>query len=380
MRIAFVTETWLPSADGIITRLLATIDELRERGHEILVVAPHTPAPDRDGITVRTVPTVRFGWVYGGQRWGLPLPRVARYLAEFGPDVVHVLNPVLIGAAGAVGARALGVPLIASHHTDLVRYARDYRLGWIVPALRAHQRRLHGLAQINLATSTTGQAQLHANRIGPVGLWPAGVDQAAYRPAGPARSDDHHRRPTALYVGRIAAEKELHRLAPLAAPDSPYDLTVVGDGPARATLEQRFADRVTFTGSLSGAELARAYQEADVFVFPSTTETLGLVLLEALSSGLPVVAFDSPASRDLLRDCPAARLVRSDRNDQLIPTIGALLDSRPADDLRRVARAHVATRTWDDATQALLDHYQVAIRAAAFKSPRRARTAPALSG
>jgi glycosyltransferase involved in cell wall biosynthesis len=379
MRIAFVTETWLPSADGIITRLLASIHQLRERGHEILVIAPRTPAPELDGVRVRTVPTVRFGWVYGGQRWGLPLPRVARYLAEFGPDVVHVLNPVLIGAAGAVGARALGVPLIASHHTDLVRYARDYRLGWIVPALRAHQRRLHGLAQVNLATSTTGQGQLHANRISNVGLWPAGVDQTVYRPAE-SRQPDARRRPTALYVGRIAAEKELHRLAPLAAPDSPYQLTMVGDGPARATLQERYADRVTFTGALSGAELARAYREADVFVFPSTTETLGLVLLEALSSGLPVVAFDSPASRDLLRDCPAARLVSADRHDQLIPAMAELLDSRPADDLRREARDHVANRTWDDATLALLDHYQTAIRAAAFKSPRRARTAPVLSG
>ncbi|QGN32215.1 glycosyltransferase [Microlunatus sp. Gsoil 973] len=230
MRIAFVTETWLPSADGIITRVLATIDELRRRGHEILVVAPRTPEPEHAGVLVRTVPTIRFGWVYGGQRWGLPLPRVARYLAEFGPDVVHVLNPVLIGAAGAVSARAQGVPLIASHHTDLVRYARDYQLSWIVPALRAHQRRLHGLAHVNLATSTTGREQLHANRITNVGLWPAGVDQTAYRPADDAAEGGGRRRPTALYVGRIAAEKELHRLAPLAGPDSPYDLMIVGDG------------------------------------------------------------------------------------------------------------------------------------------------------
>nr|WP_230208365.1 glycosyltransferase [Microlunatus sp. Gsoil 973] len=126
--------------------------------------------------------------------------------------------------------------------------------------------------------------------------------------------------------------------------------------------------------------MAQAYREADVFVFPSTTETLGLVLLEALASGLPVVAFDSPASRELLRDCMAARLVPADREDQLIASVADLLDNHTPDDLRRIARAHVTNRTWDDATEMLLDHYQTAISAAAFRSPRRARTAAVLSG
>ncbi|QGN32214.1 glycosyltransferase [Microlunatus sp. Gsoil 973] len=149
---------------------------------------------------------------------------------------------------------------------------------------------------------------------------------------------------------------------------------------ARADFSARFTDRVRFTGSLSGAALAQAYREADVFVFPSTTETLGLVLLEALASGLPVVAFDSPASRELLRDCMAARLVPADREDQLIASVADLLDNHTPDDLRRIARAHVTNRTWDDATEMLLDHYQTAISAAAFRSPRRARTAAVLSG
>lgn len=381
MRIAFVTETWLPSADGIITRMLATIDELRKRDHEILVIAPRTDRPECDDVLVRTVPTIRFRFVYGGQPWGLPLPRVARYLAEFDPDVVHVLNPVLVGAAGAIGARAQGFPLVASHHTDLIRYARDYQLSWIVPALRAHQRTLHGLAHVNLATSATGLQQLHDNRIRNVQLWPAGVDLTGYRPnltdTAPAARRE---RPTALYVGRVAAEKELHRLAPLVGPESPYDLTIVGDGPGRADLEARFGSRVCFTGWLSGEALASAYRKADVFVFPSTTETLGLVLLEALASGLPIVAFDSPASRDLLHDCTAARLVPAGHDEQLIPTIDDLLHSRSRAELGRAARAYVENKTWDEATTTLLSHYQAAISTAAFRSPRRARSTAILSG
>ena len=383
MRIAYVTETWLPSSDGIITRLLATIDQLLAAGHEVLVIAPRTDRPDLPGVVVRTVPTIHFSFVYGGQSWGLPLPRVARYLDEFRPDVVHLLNPVLIGIAGSLTARSRGYPLIASYHTDVARYARDYRLSWIVPLLEAHLRRIHGAAHVNLATSATGRLRLSSHGITESRLWPAGVDLDTYIPIDlmpedrlpvrlPVRRTGS--KPTALYVGRVAAEKELHRLQPLADPGSPFHLTIVGDGPARQDLQRRFGPHVTFTGTLTGAALAAAYRDADVFVFPSTTETLGLVLMEALASGLPVVAYDSPASRDLLSDCQAARLVPADHHDQhdqqptpgdgrLIAAISELL-SQPQDQLRRAARAHVEDQSWHRATSVLLDHYRTAIEAA----------------
>jgi len=377
MRIAYVTETWLPSSDGIITRLLATIDQLQAAGHEVLVIAPRTERPDLPGVAVRTVPTIRFRFVYGGQAWGLPLPRVARYLDEFRPDVVHLLNPVLIGIAGSLSARSRGYPLIASYHTDVARYARDYKLSWIVPLLEAHLRRIHGAAHVNLATSATGRLRLSSHGITESRLWPAGVDLETYTPidlVAPDRSPvlrTNGRKPTALYVGRIAAEKELHRLEPLARPASPFHLTMVGDGPARQELQRRFGPHVTFRGRLTGAALAQAYRQADVFVFPSTTETLGLVLMEALASGLPVVAFDSPASRDLLSGCPAARLVAADLRDQhgiadqdqLIAAITELLN-QPQDQLCRAARAHVQDKSWYRATTVLLDHYRTAIAAA----------------
>lgn len=370
MRIAYVTETWLPSTDGVITRMLATIGELAKLGHEILVIAPESGPHEAPDVTVRTVPTISFRFVYGGKPWGLPLPRVARYLDEFRPDVVHLLNPVLVGWAGAYAVRRRGYPTVASYHTDLSRYARDYKLSWIVPLLRSHTRKLHSVAQVNLATSSTGQRQLTDHGISGCRLWPAGVDLDTYRPAedGETRRTG---RPTALFVGRVAAEKELHHLAPLTDRTSPYALTIVGDGPALTNLKGRFGRTVSFTGRLSGDELARSYRSADVFVFPSTTETLGLVLLEALASGLPIVAFDSPASRDLLSGCAAARLVPAGRTDRLIPAIDDLLGSMPREELCRAARNHVQNKTWEEATATLLDHYLAAIGTTGSTAPVR---------
>lgn len=353
MRIAYVTETWLPFTDGIITRLLASIAELRRAGHEVMVIAPRGEGMTVDGVTVRGVPTVGWRFLYDGKRWGLPLLRVGRYLREFDPDVVHVVNPVMLGIAGVLSARRQGRTLVASYHTDIAAYAGCYRLGWMQPTIWALLRRLHGWAKINLATSAAACAQLAAHGIKGVRLWPRGVDLNRFRP-GPARFDG---RPVALYVGRLAAEKGLHRLAPLAEPDSKFDLMFVGDGPARLELQRELP--AEFTGFLHGDDLAAAYREADVFVFPSTTDTLGLVILEALASGLPVVAADSPASRELLATCPAARLYPPDEPEQVVPLAMELLEDREAK--VRIAREHAEKWSWNAATGWLVDIYTEAM-------------------
>lgn len=380
MRIAYITETWLPSVDGIVTRLTATLTELRRAGHEVLVVAPNGEYIQSEGITVRGVPTIGFGFLYGGKRWGLPIPRVARYLREFDPDVVHVLNPVLLGVAGVLAARRQRRALVTSYHTDLARYVAHYHLGWSIPALWALQRGLHRAAHVNLATSDTAVGQLTAHGVDDVALWQRGVDLHRFHPAEPIGTDPAApgRTPVALYVGRLAEEKGLQRLAPLAERTSGIHLTIVGDGPARDGLQRRFGDAVTFTGTLHGAALAEAYRTADVFVFPSTTDTLGLVLLEALASGLPVIAAECPASRETLTGCPATRLFPAEHPDELPAVIGELLASAPRDTLARYARAHARRWDWHHATAGLLEHYQHALTSAP-SAPGRDRSARALT-
>lgn len=378
MRIAFITETWRPSVDGVVRRLEATIGELRGAGHEVLVVAPRRSGRHMVGVTVVGLPTIGFQFLYGGKRWGLPTTRVARVLRRFAPDVVHVLNPVLLGVAGVLAARCQERALVASYHTDLSQYAAHYRLGWIVPLLWAHQRRLHRAAHLNLATSTAAANQLTRHGIEAPEVWPRGIDLVRFHPnstndGDAGRAAGHP--PTALYVGRLATEKGLHRLAPLARPNSTVRLTLTGDGPARSELRQRFGEGVTFTGTLHGPALTEAYSTADVFVFPSTTDTLGLVLLEALASGLPVVAADTPASRETLADCPAARLFPAEHPEQLPTTVHELLASAPQQTLARQARHHAARWSWQEATTHLLTCYHAAHRRAGT-SMRATRPGP----
>jgi glycosyltransferase involved in cell wall biosynthesis/putative flippase GtrA len=377
VRVAIVTEVWTPTVNGVVTRLLATVDDLMERGHEVLVICP---APGAEGACrpggpeVRTVPTVSLSFVYGGQPWGLPAPAVKRHLADFSPDVVHVVNPVSLGVAGVAGARRLGIPLVCSYHTDIEAYAPLYRLGWLRPVIRWHLRRQHARASLNLVTSSAGAAKLHDLGVGigdgpgQVQLWCRGVDLERFRPGGDRPVPPSPGRIRALYAGRVAGEKNLDDLAALAACPE-FHLTVVGDGPALGQVRGRLGTGVHFTGSLDPEGVARAYRDADVFVFPSVSETLGLVLLEAMASGLPVVAADSPASRELLSGRPAARLWPPGAAADAPRLARELLASAPPPRLAAWARAEVEGRTWSAATEELLGHYRRTVELAAEALP-----------
>jgi glycosyltransferase involved in cell wall biosynthesis/putative flippase GtrA len=380
MRVAIVTEVWAPTVNGVVTRLEQCITELVGHGHDVLVVCPGVPGTlltphgqpwgeRRAGgsLAVRTVPTIRVPFVYGGQPWGLPAIRVRRFLADFVPDVVHVVNPVWLGAAGVAAARRMRLPLVCSYHTDIATYASCYHLGWLRPLIRRYLRLLHGCATINLVTSATGAGQLQAAGVrrhedgrGRIELWQRGVDLEQFRPQ-PIRSrvsaGGERKTIRALYVGRLADEKRLGDLKPLASAPG-ISLTLVGDGPARALLRETLGPDVIFRGVLRGRQLAAAYGDADVFVFPSTTDTLGLVLLEALASGLPVIAADSPASRELLGRCRAARLWRDGQSERAAALATELLASAPRSQLQRWARAEVEGRGWGAATRQLVGYYQ----------------------
>lgn len=371
MRIAYVTETWFPSINGVVTRLAATVSELAGRGHEVLVVAPHASGAgdwsEPAGATVRHVPSVGLPFIYGGQPWGLPLPRVVGLLDRFGPDLIHAVCPTLLGWAGVLQARLRGLPLVCSYHTHVARYAHYYHLGFAERPVWALIRRAHRHAHVNLAASEESRDELQAHGVRDVGVWRGGVDLGLFHPRE-ASAEMRHRltgghpeRRLCIYVGRLAAEKGVDRLLPLAAPGGDQHVALVGDGPAKSELEQAFAGaQATFPGRLRGRELAAAYASADVFVFPSTTDTLGLVMLEAMASGLPVVAARSPASRSMLDRAPAGGLFEPGDAEGLVATVrrwhGAPLDRRR---LAEEARRTVAT--WGRATSELLTEYERAI-------------------
>jgi glycosyltransferase involved in cell wall biosynthesis len=349
----------------VVTRLGATFRELSRRGHQVLVISPAGYDQPAEGITVVGSPSVRIPFIYGGQPWGLPLPRLARVLDEFKPDLVHAVNPVLIGWAGIRHARTRGVRLVCSYHTDVVRYTRYYHLKVFERPTAMIVRAAHRLADLNLVTSRAAYAHLQDWGLSRVRLWPGAVDLQRFHPRH-ARPDmrrrlsgGHPERRLILYVGRLASEKSIERLMPLAG--GARHLALVGEGPARARLEAVFRGRqVTFVGSLAGADLAAAYASADLFAFPSTTETLGLAVLEALASGLPVVATRTPASAEVLSHAPSSHLVEAGDDDAMVAAVDALV-AAPTDREAVAGEARRWTSTWADATEELLSSYYDAL-------------------
>ncbi|MGG1686067.1 glycosyltransferase family 4 protein [Pseudalkalibacillus sp. NRS-1564] len=368
MKISIVTETFLPSTDGVVTRLRASIDYLIDQGHDIQVIAPD--------LGVRSYRNIRFDGVqprtfflYKHRKFGMPTRVIKTYLEEFDPDLVHVVNPAFMGYSGIKYGKKLGVPLIASYHTHVPKYADHYNMSWSEPLLWWHFRRMHNKADINLCTSQAILEELNEQNFYNMHLWKRGVDTERFNPE--LRDSDMRRRLSndnpdktlLLFVGRLAFEKEIDSLVPMLEDKPDAHLAIVGDGPYRGELEKNFGhlDNVSFTGFLHGEELARAYASADAFMFPSTTETLGLVILEAMASGLPVIAAESGPTNEQVEDGSAGLLYRSGTNGNLTEVINRLQEKGLLEKMSKEAYEHSRDYGWRGPAQQLLDFYESAI-------------------
>lgn len=379
MRIAYVTETFLPSIDGVVTRVTKALDWLQAAGHEVLVICPDLGVTSYGSSRVVGVRAVRYP-LYRARPWGTPSAAISRAIDGFRPDVVHVWHPAVMGVRAVPHAERAGIPLITSYHTNVVRYLDYYGPARALrrPVLWA-MRRLNNSSPVTLVTSRAMRASLTGLGFAGVEVLPRGVDLTARDPsfrdaATRARlTGGHPERPLLLFVGRVAAEKGLDALVPVMRAHPAWSLAIVGDGPDRARLEGLFAGTATtFTGFLRGEELSRAFASADVFVFPSTTETLGLVLLEAMASCLPVVAASSPATDEQMRGgaCgvvydPVAAGALEEALEQVVgsPALAARL--------RDAGLREASACGWDGASSALLGWYErtIALYRAGWRPP-----------
>jgi glycosyltransferase involved in cell wall biosynthesis len=370
MRIALFTETFIPKIDGIVTTLCETVRQLRILGHEVLVFAPDGGIPEFEGARIVGMESHAFA-LYPELRLSLPRARMRRQIHEFQPDLLHVADPALLGIAalyysGGKNGGTLRLPLVISYHTDLPAYLHYYKLGFLEPYIWRIMRVRHNRATLNLCTSAAMKEQLIQHGIERVGLWPGGVDTARFQPDRRSPSmrarltGGHPESPLLLYVGRLSPEKDLERLKPILEALPGTRLALVGDGPHRKALEECFAGLpVHMAGFLRGEELAAAYASADVFVMPSRTETLGLVVLEAMSSALPVVGARAGGIPEMMEAGVTGHLF--DTESQAIEAIRTLLEC--PDNRRRMglaARAHAAEHSWKPATLSLVEHYRSA--------------------
>lgn len=370
LRIALFTETFLPKVDGIVTTLCQTLRQLRSLGHEVLIFAPDGGPAEFEGFRVVRVRGHAFP-SYPELRLALPHASLGRILQEFRPDVIHAAEPALLGIAalyygGGNHGGALHVPLVVSYHTDLPKYLAYYGLRFLEPRIWRLLRLRHNRAALNLCTSRIMASQLEQHRIPRVALWPGGVDTDQFQPARRSAAmrsrltGGHPDSPLLLYVGRLSAEKEIERILPILDANPGARLALVGGGPNRRALEHHFAGRpVEFTGFLRGDELAEAFASSDVFVMPSRTETLGLVVLEAMASGLTVIGARAGGIPEMIDDRVNGFLF--DDEGQAADCVARLLASpEERQAVGRAARMHALDWTWEKATLRLVEHYRAA--------------------
>jgi len=313
LRVAVVTETYAPEVNGVALSAARFVEGLRRREHDIQLVRPRQDQDGRDRAGGMQTDVLTHGVPipnYPGLRMGLPATReLVRLWRSNRPDVVHVLTEGPLGWSAVSAARKLKLPVISDFRTNFHSYSRHYGVGWLGKPILAYLRKFHNRTLWTLVPTEALRAQLAGLGFRDVRVVARGVDTTLFHPA--RRSETLRAEwgvgppdPVLLHVGRIAAEKNLATLvsayAAARAQEPRSRLVLVGDGPARAQIQARCPDAI-FAGVRRGEDLATHYASADVFLFPSLTETYGNVTLEALASGLAVVAFDYAAAAETVR-------------------------------------------------------------------------------
>jgi phosphatidylinositol alpha 1,6-mannosyltransferase len=367
MRVAIVTETFLPVINGVSNSVVRVVEHLLRCGHQPLVVAPGAGPDSYLGAPVVRIPALDLP-VVDSVPVGVPTRKVVTALRDFTPDVVHLASPVIVGARGLWAARRLGVPTVAVYQTDIAGFAESYGLGFAARTAWRWTRRVHSGADRTLAPSSAAVAALAAHGIPRVHHWGRGVDTAHFRPS---RRDERLRAQLAPhgemlvgFVGRLAPEKKVLRLSALQ--DIPgVRLVVVGDGPDRRQLATRLPE-AAFLGFKTGDELAQAYASLDVFVHTGPFETFCQAVQEALASGLPVIAPDAGGPRDLVAHGHSGFLLPETGQADADQVFGAALrdavlvlahDSGLRTRFGTAARRGVLRRTWPAVCDELLGHY-----------------------
>jgi glycosyltransferase involved in cell wall biosynthesis len=380
MKIAFFAGTMKPGQDGVTRVLYRWIEGLRERGVDQMFFSPIVPAGTHQPVPMVRVPSVTFPW-YRDYRVAMPGTRhFEDALRTFAPDVIHINSPCSLGYAAVQFARRNKIPVVATYHTHFPRYARYYRVTAFENLMWAYLRKLYNLCDRLYVPSQPILQELSLQRIRPLEFLPHGVDTVEFNPHH--RSDAWRRenglagKHVLLYVGRLVAEKDLDTLVEayrsLRRSRSDIALVLVGEGPMRNALRAMAPD-IILLGYRSGIELSRIYASSDLFVFPSTTETFGNVILEAMASGLVPVCADAGGSRGNITPWVTGVLARPRDIRDFAGGIAAIIDDpRKRTEVSEQALVYARRQSWDAVIGRLHTSYARVIAEARAATTRRA--------
>lgn len=368
MRVAIIAESFLPNINGVTNSVLRVLEHLEREGHEALVIAPgardwQEEAEFYCGFRIERVPTVMVPLI-DSLPIGVPNRRVAAALTKFKPDIVHLASPFVLGGAGALTAKALGIPAVAIYQTDVAGFAKNYKLAGLSHAAWTWTRIMHNSCARTLAPSSPTIEDLRSHKIRNIYRWGRGVDAVRFSPekrSNELRSQwSPEGKPIVGYVGRLAAEKSVERLAALNHRDD-IQVVIVGDGPEMPMLKQKMPQAV-FTGQLTGEDLAQAFASLDVFVHTGDFETFCQAVQEAHASGVPAIAPNAGGPRDLVTNGVNGYLLEpktftrdlSEAVDKLLLVDDVLARKQ----LRNRCRDTVSERTWEALCADLVRHYE----------------------
>jgi len=369
MRIAYFTDTYLPQVNGVSNTLKRLGDYLNDQNIKHMFFAPRYI----DGlVNSENSPVARFNSIslpfYPECRLAIPLyANICRIADKFKPDIIHLTDPLGIGLAGLRYGKDRGIPIVSSFHTNFDVYLKYYNLEYLEGVVWGLFKWFHGFSELNFCPSHDTWEVLKSKGIENLRIWSRGIDTSTFSPNYKDRNIRYRLKAEDkiifLYVGRLAAEKDLDIIMEsIGIVNSSHadkvQFVFVGDGPYAKQMKERSYDNVVFTGYLKGQELSAIYASSDVFVFPSGTETFGNVVLEAMASGLPVIAVNSGGVKDNVINghnglmCPprnvsglADAIIKMAEDKQFIESLGTN------------AREHAATKSWSHIFDQLVSDY-----------------------
>ena len=366
MKIAYFTESLPPLVDGVSHTLSYLRESLQNENVEYRFISPFLP--EGEGWDGKVTPVISMPFpLYTKYRISLSAFHDLRtFLGKFKPDLVHICSPFLLGLFACRYARASGIPVVNSFHTRFISYMKYYRLGWLESSGWKYVKWFYNRGRMCLVPSRSTISELQSHGLSNLVLWERGIDLKRFSPAFADRnlkeSWSSNGDPVALYAGRLVKEKDIqtlleaHRI--LQTGKIAHKLVFVGDGPMRKQIEKAAPDAI-MAGHLDGDRLSRAYASADFFVFPSTTESFGNVVLEAAASGLPAIVANEGGVANIIRHGETGLLTTPRDASDLAAGMEALIrDQTLRNTLAAGAMEFAVSKSWREINHRLIERYR----------------------